>query len=88
MQLRSLGREEPLEEGTATLCSVLAWKVPWTEEPGGLQSMRSQELDMTQQLNNNSNDYTSSVLHKIYFCQWVKIESLEKTDFDVSVDIV
>ena len=42
-----LGREDLLEKEMATYCSVLAWKVPWTEEPGGLQSMRSQELDMT-----------------------------------------
>ena len=42
-----LGREDLLEKQMATYCSILAWKVPWTEEPGGLQSMRSQELDMT-----------------------------------------
>ena len=42
-----LGREDLLEKEMATYCSILAWKVPWTEEPGGLQSMRSQELDMT-----------------------------------------
>jgi len=39
-----LGREDPLEEGMATHSSVLAWKIPWREEPGGLQSMRSQRL--------------------------------------------
>ena len=38
----SLGREDPLEEGMATHSSILAWKVPWTEEPGRLQSMGSQ----------------------------------------------
>ena len=37
--VRSLGWEDPLEEGMATLSSTLAWKSPWTEEPGGLQSM-------------------------------------------------
>ena len=37
--VRSLGQEDPLEEGIATYSSVLAWKTPWTEEPGGLQSM-------------------------------------------------
>ena len=37
----SLGREDPLEEGMATHSSVLAWRIPWTEEPGGLQSMGS-----------------------------------------------
>jgi len=34
-----LGRENPLEKGMATHCSILAWRIPWTEEPGGLQSM-------------------------------------------------
>ena len=38
----SLGQEDPLEEGTATLSSTLAWRIPWTEEPGGLQSVGSQ----------------------------------------------
>ena len=38
-RVRSLGGEDPLEEGMATHSSVLAWKIPWTEEPGGLQSM-------------------------------------------------
>ena len=42
MQVRSLGREDPLEEGTATHSSVLAWRIPRTEEPGGLQSVGSQ----------------------------------------------
>ena len=37
--VRILGREEPLEEGMATLSNVLAWRIPRTEEPGGLQSM-------------------------------------------------
>ena len=42
MQVRSLGWEDPLEEGVATHSSILAWRTPWTEEPGGLQSMGSQ----------------------------------------------
>ena len=42
MQVRSLGREDPLEKETATHSSILAWRIPWTEEPGGLQSMGSQ----------------------------------------------
>ena len=42
--VRSLGREDPVEEGMATNSSTLAWRVPWTEEPGGLQSVGS-ELD-------------------------------------------
>ena len=40
----ALGWEDPLEEGMATYSSILAWRIPWTEEPGGLQSMRSQRL--------------------------------------------
>ena len=39
MRLQSLGREGPLEEGMATHSSILAWRIPWTEEPGGLPSM-------------------------------------------------
>ena len=42
--VRSLGQEDPLEEGMATYSSVLAWRTPWTEEPGGLQSMGSQKI--------------------------------------------
>ena len=38
----SLGREDPLEKEMATLSSTLAWKIPWTEDPGRLQSMGSQ----------------------------------------------
>ena len=38
-QVQSLGREDPLEKGMATHSSILAWRIPWTEEPGGLQPM-------------------------------------------------
>ena len=41
-QVRSLGWEDPLEKGMATHSSVLAWRIPWTEEPGGLQSTGTQ----------------------------------------------
>ena len=43
-QVQSLGLEDPLEKGMETLSSVLASKIPWTEEPGGLQSMGSQRV--------------------------------------------
>ena len=46
-QLPSLGWEDSLEEETATHSSILAWKVPWKEEPGGLQSIESQRVAMT-----------------------------------------
>ena len=44
MQLRSLDRGDLLEEGMATHSSILAWRIPWTEEPGVLQSKESQRL--------------------------------------------
>ena len=44
MQVQSLGWEDPLEEGMATHFSVLAWRIPWTEEPGGLRSIGSQRI--------------------------------------------
>ena len=42
--VRSLGREDPLEKEMATHSSILVWKIPWTEEPGRLQSMESQRI--------------------------------------------
>jgi len=46
--VRSLGWEDPLEKGMATHSSILIWRIPWTEEPGELQSMGGKELDMTE----------------------------------------
>ena len=43
-EVQSLGWEDPLEKGTATHSSILAWRIPWTEEPGGLPSMGSQRV--------------------------------------------
>ena len=45
--VQSLGQEDPLEKGVATHSSILAWRIPWAEKPGGLQSMGSKELDTT-----------------------------------------
>ena len=47
--VQSLVREDPLEKEMATQSSVLAWKIPWTEEPGGLQSLGSQKSQTKQQ---------------------------------------
>ena len=44
MWVQSLGWEDPLDEGMVTHSSILAWKIPWTEEPGGLQSTGSQRV--------------------------------------------
>ena len=43
-QVRSLSQEDPLEEGMATHSSILAWRIPWTEEPDGLQSIESERV--------------------------------------------
>ena len=48
--VQSLSQEDCLEKEMATHSSVLAWRIPWTEEPGGLQSMGSQESDTTERL--------------------------------------
>ena len=48
--VQSMGWEDPLEKEMATYSGILAWRISWTEEPGGLQSMGSQESDMTEQL--------------------------------------
>ena len=49
-RVRSLDREDPLEKETATYSSILAWRIPWTEEPGKLQSTGRKELDTTERL--------------------------------------
>ena len=53
----SLGQEDPLEEGMATPSSTLAWRLPWTEEPGGLQSMGVAES------RTGVNDVTQHIIH-------------------------
>ena len=52
--VRCLGWEDPLEEDMATHCSVLAWRIPWTEEPGGIQSMGHKESDTTERLSTHT----------------------------------
>jgi len=48
-----LGQEDPLEKETANHSSILAWRIPWTDKPGGLQFMGLQESDMTERLNHH-----------------------------------
>ena len=52
-QTGPLGGEDPQEEEMATHSSILAWRIPWTEEPGGIQSYEVAESDTTEQVNNN-----------------------------------
>ena len=51
--VQSLGQEDPLEKEMAIHSSILAWRIPWTEEPGRLQSMGSQASDTTERLNHH-----------------------------------
>ena len=60
-RVQSLGQEDPLEKGMATHSSILAWRIPWTEESGGLQSMGHRESDMTEWLT-----YTHTQSYSIY----------------------
>ena len=48
MRVRSLGQEDPLEEAMATHSSILAWRIPWTEEPGGLDKVHRVTKSQTQ----------------------------------------
>ena len=53
-RVRSLGWEDPLEKEMATHSSILAWEIPWMEEPGELQSMGSQKVGLTEQISKHS----------------------------------
>ena len=66
-QFQSLGWGDPLEKEVATHSSILAWEFPWTEEPGGPQSMGFQELDMT---------VTKPQLPPYYTLKWREIYDL------------
>ena len=62
MQVRSLGQEGPLEEGMATHSSILAWRIPWTEEPSRLQSMGSQSRTQLKQFSTQVHMHWTSLV--------------------------
>ena len=64
-EVQSLGQEDPLETGMATCSSILAWKIPWTEEPGELLSMGSQRVEHDWAL-------LLALQHLVSFCCTVK----------------
>ena len=66
-QVRSLGREDPLEKEMVTHSSILAWRIPWTEKPGKLQSMGSQRV---------RHDWATSLTHSLRHNIWNKFQSL------------
>ena len=61
MQIPPLGREDPLEEEMATHSSILSWKISWTEESGGLQSMMSQKVG-----HDWATEHTHTHIHLVY----------------------
>ena len=66
--VRFLSQEDPLEEGMATHSSILAWRIPWTEEPGRLQSMQSQKVE---------HDWVTACMHAHrYYLSWSDRSSL------------
>ena len=70
--VRSLGWEDPLEKGTTTHSSILAWEILWTEEPGGLQSIGSHRVGLKQLTHSNcsrvKDDYKDN-LHEVFWRQ-------------------
>ena len=80
-RVRSLGWEDPLEKEMATHSSILAWKIPWTEEPGGLQSMGSQRVGHNQVTSTNTMDHGNSEIENARFasskCELSGITSLD-----------
>ena len=72
-RFQSLGWEDPLEEGMTTHSSILAWRTPWTEDPGGLQSVGSQGSDTTEHLSTEH----MSLIKKISACALDQLQSSE-----------
>ena len=66
-QVQTLGWEDPLEEEMTTHSSILAWKIPWTEEPGGLQLWGCTDLDTTNRLNTNTHTCKTLLKHNILY---------------------
>ena len=73
MRVQSLGQEDPLEKGMATHSSILAWRIPWTEEPGELQSMGSQRVRYDRMTNtfNHFQDAPDCCFAKKYYLMFI-----------------
>ena len=63
----SLSQEDPLEKEMTTQSSILAWKIPWMEEPDGQQSVGSQRVDTTEQLGTKNGEYTGNPSATYFF---------------------
>ena len=72
--VQSLGQEDPLEQDMANYSSILAWKIPWTEEPGWLQSMESQRV----RHDPVTNTITTTTLLSVCICVYMPVCVLER----------
>ena len=70
--VQSLGREDLLEKEMATHFSILAWKIPWMEEPGRIQSIGHKEWDTTEQLNTHTHTHTHTMSSERNASPWDK----------------
>ena len=95
MQVRSMGREDPLEEEISTYSNIVAWKILWTEEPDMLQSMGSQGSDMTEHTCTQTHETSSqhdSLIHpitrgkKLLFRSYVSLNILYNSIIRVNTD--
>ena len=73
-RVQSLGQEDPLEKEMATHCSIPAWRIPWTEQPGGLQSSGSQESVTTWRLNHHHHH------HQVCVSLWDQLKKEQTFD--------
>ena len=78
-QVPSLGREDPQEKEMATHSSILAWEIPWTEEPGGLQSMGSQKSRTQLSDGNNNNGYILCFMGKLVAQMVKRLPAMRET---------
>ena len=83
-QVWSLGQEDPLEEGKTTYSSILAWRIPWTEEPGGLQSIGSQRVEHDWR----DLEYTHATLTTVYFVNCHRTSLFHISILDLSDQLV
>ena len=88
--VRSLGQEDPLKKGMATHSSILAWRIPWTEEPGRLQSMGSQRVGRDRATNTHTHTHTHTH-NNTYPPLWDHTEYSycpDRVDFSVASDFI
>ena len=73
-RVQSLGREDPLEKKMTTHSTILAWEIPWTEEPGRLQSEESQRVRQNSMTKHSTADPDTGKFSKIHKCFWERLE--------------